>query len=270
VPEGDTVWLAAKRMHQALAGRALTRADLRVPALATTDLTGRHVHEVLARGKHMLTRLEPDVTLHTHFRMDGTWQLVRAGARWTGGPTHQIRAVLANADWQALGFRLHDIRIVATTDEPSLVGHLGPDLLGPGWDPVEATRRLTADPSRPVGEALHDQRNLAGIGNLYENELLFLAGITPWTTVGDIAAPRPIVNNAHRLMLANRDHPEQSTTGDLGRGNAHWVYQRAGAPCRRCRTPIRTARLGLGNYDRVAFWCPECQHGPVPDGSRKT
>ncbi|HEX3811548.1 MAG TPA: DNA-formamidopyrimidine glycosylase family protein [Mycobacteriales bacterium] len=264
MPEGDTVWLAAQRMHRALAGRPLTRSDLRVPALATTDLTGRTVREVLARGKHMLTRIEPDLTLRTHFRMDGSWRLVRAGARWNGGPAHQIRAVLANADWQALGFRLHDITLLPTAEEADLVGHLGPDVLGPDWDPAEATRRLEADPRRPIGEALHDQRTLAGVGNLYQNELVFLAGVTPWTETGDIGTVRSIVDNAHRIMSANRQHPEQSTTGDLRRGATHWVYQRAGQPCRRCGTSIRTARLGTGNYDRVAFWCPRCQRGPAP------
>lgn len=264
MPEGDTVWLAARRMDRALAGRTLTTADLRVPALATVDLTGRTVLDVAARGKHMMTRIEPDLTLHTHFRMDGSWRLVRAGDRWRGGPAHQVRVVLANPEWQALGFRLHDIRLVRTVDEPSLVGHLGPDVLGPDWDPAEATRRLAAHPDRPIGEALHDQRNLAGIGNLYQNEVLFLAGVTPWTPVADVSRLRRIVDNARRLMWANREHPEQSTTGGPGR-DAHWVYQRAGARCRRCNTVIRTARLGTGNYDRIAFWCPHCQTGPAPE-----
>ena len=117
MPEGDTVWLAAKRMHDALGGRPLLRSDFRVPALATADLTGRTVTEVLARGKHMLTRVEGGLTLHTHFRMDGSWRLGRPGERWRGGPAHQVRLVLANRDWEAVGYRLHDIRLVPTEEE---------------------------------------------------------------------------------------------------------------------------------------------------------
>lgn len=264
MPEGDTVWLAAQRLQRALAGRSLTRTDFRVPRLATVDLTGRTVRDAIARGKHMLIRIEPDLSLHCHFRMDGKWQLIRAGAKWTGGPAHQVRVVLANTDWQALGFRLHDVDIVPTAQEATLVGHLGPDILGPDWDPAEALRRLTADGQRPLGEALHDQRNLAGVGNVYENELVFLAGVTPWTPVASAGDLSAVVENAHRLIYANRNHPEQSTTGSLRRGDTHWVYGRAGRPCRRCGTTVRTARLGEGNYDRIAFWCPACQHGPAP------
>lgn len=264
MPEGDTVWLAARRLHEALAGRRLERADLRVPRHATADLAGRRVIEVAARGKHMLTRLEPATTLHTHFRMDGFWRIARAGTPPRGAPPHELRVILANADWQALGYRLHDIALVATERESAIVGHLGPDILGGDWDPAEAVRRIAAVPGRAIGEALQDQRNLAGIGNLYETETLFLCGITPWTPVADVPDLSAIVDRAHALMRANRDHPEQSTTGDLRRGRSHWVYDRARLPCRRCGTPVRRARVGAAPYDRVAYWCPHCQRGLTP------
>src|SRR3954447_24833814 len=131
MPEGDTVWLAARRMHDALAGQALVRTDFRVPDLATVDLSGRDVLEVVSRGKHLLTRIDGGLTLHTHFRMDGTWHLYPSGARWTGGPAWQVRLVLETEQWQAVGYRLPVVELLPTADEHRVVGHLGPDLLGP-------------------------------------------------------------------------------------------------------------------------------------------
>ena len=142
MPEGDTVWLAAQRMNAALAGAVLRRGELRVPALATVDIAGATVREVVPRGKHLLIRLADGRTLRTHFRMDGSWHIYRPGARWRGGPAFAVRAVLATDDWECVGFRLHDMALVPTSAEDELVGHLGPDVLGPDWDLDEAVRRL--------------------------------------------------------------------------------------------------------------------------------
>jgi endonuclease-8 len=259
VPEGDTVWLTAKRLHDALAGRPVTTFDLRVPQLATSDLTGGTVEAVAARGKHILMRFAGGLTLHSHLRMDGSWHIVAAGRRPSAQPEHRIRALVGNAEWLAAGYRVHDLRIVRTGDEHQVVGHLGPDLLGPDWDAAEAVCRLNGQTDRSVGEALLDQRNLAGIGNLYKCEALFVERINPWTPVGDIRDLVRLVTTSQRLLRANRDHPEQSTTGLLGRGREHWVYQRAGQACRRCRTPIRHALQGEPPYQRDTFWCPRCQ-----------
>ena len=117
VPEGDTVWLAAQRMNTALAGATLRRGELRVPQLATVDLTGATVTEVVPRGKHMLTRLADGRTLRTHYRMDGSWHIYRKGTPWKGGPGHSIRAILATDEWDCVGYRLHDMRIVPTSAE---------------------------------------------------------------------------------------------------------------------------------------------------------
>lgn len=263
MPEGDTVWLAAHRMHSALAIRVLCTTDFRVPAYATVDLSGRRVLEVVSHGKRMLTRIEGGLSLHTHFRMDGTWQLLRAGARWAGGPAYAIRVVLANNEWQALGFRLHDVVLLPTAQEHTVVGHLGPDLLGADWDPARAAANVAADPNRTIAEALLDQRNLAGIGNVYSNETLFLSGVTPFTPVADIDDVGRMVARARRLMWANREHPEQSTTGDRRPGRQHWVYRRSGRPCLRCDTTIRFAELGARPRARTTFWCPNCQAGPA-------
>jgi endonuclease VIII len=264
VPEGDTVWLARRRLHDALAGRALTHSDFRVPQLATADLTGQTVTDVVSRGKHLLTRLDSGLTLHTHFKMDGSWHLYRPGSKWSGGPDWQVRVVLANEDWTAVGYRLPVVELLASADEAQVVGHLGPDLLGPDWNPVEAERRLLSDPSREIGEALLDQRNLAGIGNLYKAETLFLSGVTPWTKVGAVGDLGKIVTRAQRLLSANKDRWQQSTTGDLRRGELHWVFERAGRPCRRCGERIRVAMQGDPPRERLTYWCPRCQGGPAP------
>ena len=259
MPEGDTVWLTAKRLHDALAGRVVTTFDLRTPELATRDLAGDTIREVSTRGKHILIRFAGGVTLHNHLRMDGSWHIVAAGRRPSALPEHMIRVLIGNDTWTAAGYRVHDLRIVRAADEGLLVGHLGPDLLGPDWDPDTAVQRLRGQTDRPVGEALLDQRNLAGIGNLYKCETLFIERTNPWTPVADVADLHRVVVTAQRLMRVNRDHPEQSTTGLSGRGREHWVYQRGGAACRRCRTPIRHAMQGAPPYQRDTFWCPTCQ-----------
>ena len=185
VPEGDTVWNTARVLADAIEGQVLTRSDFRVPQLATVDLQGWLVAESASYGKHLLLRLtrEPDraMTLHSHLRMDGTWRTYQPGERWTGRPAHLIRVALHAPASVAVGFHLHVLAIVPTAEEHRLIGHLGPDLMGEGWDPAEAVARLAARPDRPIADALLDQRNLAGIGNLYKAEVLFLRGVNPWT-----------------------------------------------------------------------------------------
>lgn len=255
MPEGDTVWLAGRRLHDALAGAPLTRTDFRVPRLATADLAGRVVAEVVSCGKHLLARIEPDLTLHSHLRMDGAWHLYRRGDRWRGGPAWQVRAVLETEDWQAVGYRLPVLELLPRSGEADAVGHLGPDLLGPDWDATEAVRRLAADPTREVGPALLDQRNLAGIGNMYAAELCFLSGVRPTAAVACVTDLAGLAQRARQLLEANKERPAQTTTGDLRPGRRLWVYGRAGEPCLRCGTLIRRADVGR----RVAFYCPNCQ-----------
>jgi endonuclease VIII len=255
MPEGDVVWATARRLHAALAGRALTRSDFRVPRLATADLTGDVVTETASRGKHLLTRVRSGLTVHTHLRMDGAWR-VRPAADPIRD-SHRIRLVLANDDWQAVGYQLGVVELIRTRDEPQITGHLGPDLLGADWDCAEAVRRLSAQPDRAIGEALLDQRNLAGIGNLYKAEVLFLGGINPWRPVGRVADLGALAELAQRLLEANKERIGQVTTGSWRRGEETWVYGRRGRPCRRCGTPIRSE----GQQDRITFWCPSCQPG---------
>src|ERR1022692_811664 len=260
MPEGDVVWRVSRELDAALAGRVLTRSDFRVPRFATTNLTGRRAHEATARGKHLLIRVEGGVTVHTHLRMDGSWRIWPA-SRYPPRD-HRVRLVLANEAWQAVGYLLGVVEVLPTAREERVVGHLGPDLLGPDWDAAEAVRRLRAAPDRPAGEALLDQSNLAGIGNLYKAEVLFLRGISPWQPVGTVDDLEALVELARRLLEANKEHAGQVTTGNPARGLQTWVYGRAGRSCRRCGTRVLADGYdgrGTPAQERVTFWCPSCQ-----------
>jgi formamidopyrimidine-DNA glycosylase len=258
MPEGDTVFLAARRLHEALAGWVLLATDFRVPAIATADLSGQMVREVVSRGKHLLLRTDAGVTLHTHFKMDGRWSLHRPGERWSG-PSHRVRAVLETEPWIAVGTLLGIVELLPTAREDEALGHLGPDVLGPDWDAGEAARRLRADPDRPVGQALIDQSVMAGPGNVYKSEVLFLRGIHPWTHVGDVADVDAVIDLVKRVMEANRSTGVQVTTGDTRRGRDRWVYGRGRQPCRRCGTPILVGEQPGPRGQRVTYWCPSCQ-----------
>ena len=264
MPEGDTVWNTARVLQRALAGARLTGSDFRVPQLAATDLAGWTVRESASRGKHLLLRLAAPVgqvdgardwTLHSHLRMDGTWRAYAPGERWAARPAHLIRAVLRSPGAVAVGYHLHDLALIPAAEEDSLVGHLGPDLLGPDWDPDEAVRRLATHPDATIGEALLDQRNLAGVGNFYKCEVLFLRGVSPWAPVRAVPDLPGTLALAQRLLAANLGRWTQSTTGSLHRGQTSYVYGRRAQPCRRCGTAIRKEELG----ERVTYWCPACQ-----------
>ena len=275
MPEGDTVWLHAHRLNEALGGATIVRSDFRLPQLATTDLAGYVVREVVSRGKHLLVRMSAPVpagvavgdglSVHSHLRMEGTWAIFAAGQPWRRRPAHTIRVVLETARVAAVGFHLHDVALVPTSHEDDLVGHLGPDLLGPGWDAGEAVRRLAADPDRAIATALLDQRNLAGVGNLYKAEICFLRGISPWAPVHEVTDLPGMVDLAKRLLYENRERWPQITTGDTRKGCQTYVFERAGKPCLRCGTLVRRARHG-GDVveDRVTYWCPHCQPGTTP------
>jgi endonuclease-8 len=259
MPEGDTVYRAAARLNAALAGRVLTRSDFRVPAFATVDLTGRTVDQVLPRGKHILHRIG-DLTVHSHLKMEGRWDVYAPGERWRR-PAHQARAVLDAEGVSTVGFSLGILEVVPRDQEDTIVGYLGPDLLGPDWDAALAEANLVADPDRPVGLALLDQRVMAGLGNVYRNELCFLRGVLPTRPVGTVSDPTRMVALAQRLIVTNRDRNERVTTGDMRPGRRSWVYNRAGRPCLRCGTRIRHGELGESELTlRDTYWCPHCQH----------
>ncbi|SDQ33620.1 DNA-formamidopyrimidine glycosylase family protein [Quadrisphaera sp. DSM 44207] len=269
MPEGDVVWRTAQRLNTALAGQELLSGDLRWPSLAAADLSGRTVVEVVSAGKHLLCRTAAaggaPLTLHSHLRMEGSWHVHATGAPWrTARAAHAVRAVLVTARWTAVGHRLGMLDLVPTDQEHRLVGHLGPDVLGPGWDPQRALENLRADPDRAVGEALLDQRVLAGVGTFFMAEALFVRGVTPWTPVRDVPDPAGLVALVHRMLDTCRHEVAQSTTGDPRPGRRQWVHARSGQPCHRCGTTVRVAMVGRAPQDRTAFYCPRCQRGPAP------
>jgi endonuclease-8 len=255
MPEGDNVWQTARRL-EALSGQQLTATDFRIPSLATVDLSGRRVVETASRGKHLLTRIEGDATLHSHLKMEGRWDVRTLGSQWRR-PSHEARVVLRTASHEAVGFSVV-LDLVPTSEEDRVVGHLGPDLLGPDWDQAEAVRRIEQSPDVPVGVAVLDQRNLAGLGNVYRAELCFLSGIDPHTPVADVPDLARVVARGHALINANRDRPVRITTGDRRPGRQLWVYRRRG-PCLRCGTRIEVDELGPEGQERTVWWCPSCQ-----------
>ena len=258
MPEGDTVWRTARRLHEALASRELTGCDIRVPEWATVDLGGVTVDEAVSRGKHLFIRAG-DISLHTHLKMEGVWRVYELGARWDR-PAHTARVVLENVDHQAVGFSLGLVELLDRSAEDQAMAWLGPDLLGPEWSLNEAVRRVSSDPARPVFLALHDQRNLAGFGNEYVNELCFLHGLLPTRPVGDVDDIGHVIERGRRLITANSSRVARVFTGNARRGETHFVFGRDRQPCRRCGTAIQRGELGDDPIRmRNTFWCPHCQ-----------
>jgi endonuclease-8 len=256
VPEGDTVHRTARRLNAVLAGREVTRFDIRVPGSANADLRGQPVHEIAAHGKHLLHRIG-DSTLHSHLRMEGEWHAYRAGERWRK-PAFKARAIVGTREWEAVGFELAMVEVLPTRDEARVVGHLGPDPLGDDWDAAEAARRVAADP-RPIHVALQDQRHVAGFGNEYASELLFLRGVHPERPATQVDVPA-LLDLGVRTIRRNVELPVRIFTGDSRRGQERWVYGRERRPCRRCGTPILRGALGADpTRERVVYWCPRCQ-----------
>jgi endonuclease-8 len=263
VPEGDTVWRTATRLHQALAGKPIVESDLRWPEISTADLRGRTTLEVVSRGKHILHRLEGGLTLHSHLRMEGQWRIEATrtlASRWRRNP--QLRALVAAPDWTALGLRLGMLDLVSTSREDELVGHLGPDLLGPDWDAPVAVASLRADPGT-IGAAMLDQRNLAGVGTIWCDETLFAERVNPWTPAAalDQDTVARIVDRVHRFLLRSTDSGVQSTTGSTRSGESTYVHGRSGRPCRRCGTTVRSGSVGVPPRERTLNYCPACQPG---------
>jgi endonuclease-8 len=265
VPEGDTIFRTATTLRRWLADREVTAARTQVPGLDISRVVGASVTTVESRGKHLLIRFSSGQTLHTHMRMSGAWHVYPRGERWRK-PDRQARLVLEAGDRLAVCFNAPVIELLAGGAEPAhpVLATLGQDLLGAeplDLAAVRARGRLLATPGQTVGELLLDQRVVAGIGNIYRCESLFLCGIEPHTAV--VALPDRdidrLVTTAARLLTASAitARPDPAARGFQATSNRPWVYGRSGLPCRRCGSLILSARLG--QQARTVYWCPTCQ-----------
>ncbi|WP_018684590.1 DNA-formamidopyrimidine glycosylase family protein [Actinokineospora enzanensis] len=263
MPEGDTVYRTAAVLTDALAGHVLVRGELRHPRLSTVDLAGRVLRGVRTVGKHLFVRFDHDLSLRNHLGMDGSWRVYPAHARWRL-PAHQARAVLASDERQAVGYLLRDMALVPTSEEDGLVAHLGPDLLDPSWGPEHARAalaRLTADPTREIGQAILDQRVMAGVGNVFKSEICFLLGVSPWTPVSEVDVERAVALGRD-LLDRNKMSVDRVTTGDHRPDRQLWVYGRRTTPCLVCGGRVLVGTQGPVAQERVTYFCPRCQPGP--------
>jgi endonuclease-8 len=273
VPEGDTIFRAARTLHRALAGKAVVRFESVLPHLTRvhddTPLTGRIVEEVRAAGKHLLMQFSGDLLLRTHMRMNGSWHIYRQGEPWQR-PRRAMRIVVGTADFDAVGFDIPVAEMVRGADlrRHEELRKLGPDLLGEVFDADEAVRRIRARGSGEVADVLLNQRVLAGIGNVYKSEVLFACGVSPFAPVASLSDEQVncLVATARRFLQANvTDHLAPMTTYTGFRRTTRradpkerlWVYGRAGDPCRTCGAPIRIR--AQGRDARLTYWCPTCQ-----------
>ena len=274
VPEGDTIYRAAAAMHRALAGRVVTRFESVYPAVTRIaedrPVVGRTIESVSARGKHLLITFSGGLVLRTHMRMNGSWHLYKAGVRWQR-PARDMRVLVAADGVEAVGFNVPVAELLTARDlaRHAQLSALGPDLLDPVFDPAEAARRMRASQRAAIGDVLLNQRVLAGIGNVFKSEILFLAGLDPFTPVAALSDSdiERLVGIAREQLAANVMTRSQTLSSATGRTTTRsldpnkrlWVYGRGGKPCYRCGGPIEARKTGLDA--RLTYWCPRCQGG---------
>lgn len=271
MPEGDTIFRAARTLHRALAGRTVTAFESVYPRLTRIDhdapLAGRTIESVASRGKHLLMAFSGDLILHTHMRMQGSWHVYRPGERWRAR-RQDMRIRIATADYEAVGFNIPVAELLTASElarhEP--IQALGPDLADPSFDREEVRRRFRAHGGSTVEDLLLNQRVLAGIGNVLKSEVLFASSVNPFVRADriDEATFDRIVDVALRLMKMNIVESSRMTsvvgrrtTGSLDPHAKLFVYGRGGRPCRVCGTPIQATKSGVDA--RLTYWCSRCQ-----------
>lgn len=271
MPEGDTIHRTATSLQRALAGKPILRFESQLAKLAVqadnARVVGQQLCEVTAHGKHLFMRLSSGLSLRTHMRMSGSWHLYRVGERWRR-PRSEQRILLQTPDFEAVAFLVHEAELMAGRELAQRVAALGPDLLDPELDLDAAARRLLSGGARPICDVLLDQRVLAGIGNVYKSELLFLARVHPARLAQTLSSVEAslLAQRAARLLRVNAGGARagiityqglRRTTGRTHPGERLWVYQRAGQPCRDCGAPIVLQRMG--EHARSTYYCPRCQ-----------
>ena len=264
MPEGDTIFLAAAALRRALVGEVVSAFRSTFPLLTRIDadqrVVGRRVEAVDARGKHLLMTFSGDLTLRTHMRMNGSWHLYPAGARWRR-PARDMRIVIETERATAVAFNVPEAEFLTTKQlaRHERLQSLGPDLLAEQFDAIEARRRMRACSDEPIADVLLSQRVIAGIGNVFKSELLFLARIHPFTPTSALADAQldGILTDARRMFAVSVRLGRRTTRSSLNPSERLWVYGRGGRPCRRCGTPIQAAKTG--EHARITYWCPRCQ-----------
>ena len=274
MPEGDTIYRAAQSLHRVLSGHPVTRFETAYAHLDRVDvdtpIAGRTIEKCESAGKHLLIRFSGELILRTHMRMNGSWHLYRHGERWWRGE-HAMRVRIDTADWVAVAFNVPVAEFVTpkqlATRDP--VAQLGPDLLGETFDRDEAVRRIIASGHRAIAQTLLDQRIVAGIGNVYKSEVLFMTGVHPEvpSSAVPLATLEQMMDTARGVLKDNvidGSSPRIQTYRNLRQLSASsehdeslWVYGRRGKPCRKCSTPIEMKKMGLDA--RSTYWCPRCQ-----------
>lgn len=273
MPEGDTIFRAARTLHRALAGKQVTAFESVFPALNRvnddTPVVGRTIERVHSVGKHLLMHFSGDLVLRTHMRMNGSWHIYRAGEKWLRA-RRDMRIMFATEDFEAVGF---NIPIAEFKSENAMVKspalrQLGPDVLGQQFDPQAVMAHLRRRPDEEIAEALLNQRVLAGLGNVYKSEILFICRINPFTRVQHLTEPdlRLLVDESRRVLKLNTSGQLEPmttygglrrTTGRANPADRLWVYGRARLPCRRCGNLIHVRKQG--DDARLTYWCPQCQ-----------
>ncbi len=266
MPEGDSVYRLRERLDAATRGASVRDGELRAGNAAGHSLAGRTIVGYGTHGKHLLTRFDDATTLHTHLRMQGSWTITRPGRFLPAAAREKARVRLRLDDGREVwGVDLPVVELVPTAREVDVVGYLGPDPLREDWDAAEAVRRLSERPDRTFVAALLDQTRIAGLGNLWVNELAFLRGIHPFAPLGATDVEKLVATAARCLRIsATVPGMYQVTTGDRRRGSSHWVAGRAGRPCLRCGTRVAVRDEVANDPERRrTWWCPRCQ--PMPE-----
>lgn len=270
MPEGDSIHRAARRVGEALVGQRIESIEMPQRRHAmdrwAERLSGRGVRSVDAHGKHLFLRFDGDMTLHSHLRMGGSWGVYARGQRWRRSPGRAWLVIRTN-EHEVVQFDgpVLELMTDSRTRLDQRIAALGPDVLAAEFDEREFVRRLRDDDqTRAIGDALIDQRNIAGLGTVWKSEGCFLAGISPWRKLRDVADDEAlaVVRAVRPPMRASAAGNGRIVTWTPPRGGStyegtKWVFERTGLPCRRCGTLVQGR--GQGDDNRNTYWCSECQ-----------